>query len=530
MAAMGGFALSASVSRVGLGAIALGAGLLVLHRTRVSRRALPRLELHIDLNETLILSDPAGGDTYTDSLNKIVAKLALVRPADGCVAAADEPDDPTESDAAVLARWVWLDGTPLDPARRAADGAPPPLATSLFDLPAGGRTFYSVPALKARFARRFCIGTGSPGLAYAPLYARADAATRWPAGAAVHASLCDTSEEGVPRQLLLPAVLHALAELARRGRSFQLVLRTFGHDLDRVAAALSAFARGEHPSFPLKELSSGSPSAAAAAGVRLPQARLDASRLFELRFAADGGRVSLARTGADAAVEPPLVDEDAIRRFVARPAASASAATQNRRWSHARWWWWRLWDRGGCEDGEAVNAAVGISDDYAHWSAHGCAPWAGKPLWLVPADARVLPLFMDDNLKSDYADSIVAVRVKRCGAAGSWDGERRCGGREDEASGGGWMARWLARPRFAGGRYQALSGEETCALRGYCLVPFPTLHAVLDREWLIRQIDQCEANVAAARDEAARTGAADWVAVAVRRQVRAAQRAHHAVL
>jgi hypothetical protein len=36
--------------------------------------------LHFDINETILLGDPAGGDSYEDSLNKILAKVAFVKP------------------------------------------------------------------------------------------------------------------------------------------------------------------------------------------------------------------------------------------------------------------------------------------------------------------------------------------------------------------------------------------------------------------------------------------------------------------
>jgi hypothetical protein len=37
------------------------------------------LILHFDVNETLICEDAAGGDTFEDSLNKIISKNILVK-------------------------------------------------------------------------------------------------------------------------------------------------------------------------------------------------------------------------------------------------------------------------------------------------------------------------------------------------------------------------------------------------------------------------------------------------------------------
>ena len=43
------------------------------------QRSGPVLTLHFDVNETVMVGDPAGGDTYEQSLNKILAKSAFVR-------------------------------------------------------------------------------------------------------------------------------------------------------------------------------------------------------------------------------------------------------------------------------------------------------------------------------------------------------------------------------------------------------------------------------------------------------------------
>jgi len=65
-------------------------------------------------------------------------------------------------------------------------------------------------------------------------------------------------------------------------------------------------------------------------------------------------------------------------------------------------------------------------------------------------------------------------------------------------------------------RFKPLSGEGTRALRGLALLPLPTLRAVLDRRWLIDEIDRCEARVASARDSAKAAGyGGDWVGWAV---------------
>ena len=77
-------------------------------------RKRPRLVLHFDVNETILLGDPAGGDTFEDCLNKICAKSAFVRLRSGAAA--------ESAKAAELSDLEWWDGTAMDGA-----AAPPPL-------------------------------------------------------------------------------------------------------------------------------------------------------------------------------------------------------------------------------------------------------------------------------------------------------------------------------------------------------------------------------------------------------------------
>ena len=69
----------------------------------------------MDINETILLGDPAGGDTFDESLNKIIAKVAYVRPV-----------PPDAQRGGRWPAWEWHDGSPLDPDLRAADALPHP--------------------------------------------------------------------------------------------------------------------------------------------------------------------------------------------------------------------------------------------------------------------------------------------------------------------------------------------------------------------------------------------------------------------
>merc|ERR1719326_1995997 len=197
----------------------------------------PPLCIHFDVNETIMLGDPAGGDSYEDSLHKILAKVAFVRPA--------PPESAGVRRSGRWADWTWHDGSPLDPLQRDPSAPPPPLLPEAFADPPGCVRFYNVRELKGKFAKCFAA-PGSPGAIYADVLEELRAQLRWPEGVPRDAALC--SDEGYHR--FLPAFFDTLVELRRRGRPYSVVVRTFGTDLPHLLDALDAFGRGRHPHHP----------------------------------------------------------------------------------------------------------------------------------------------------------------------------------------------------------------------------------------------------------------------------------------
>ena len=111
-----------------------------------------KLVLHFDVNETIMVGDPAGGDSFEDCLNKMICKSAFVRP----------KDSSSKGTATLgLEDFEWHDGTPLD------SPTPPPLVTT-FEWPRECLPAYKVPCLKT-FAKTFTVAP-SPGVAYRALY------------------------------------------------------------------------------------------------------------------------------------------------------------------------------------------------------------------------------------------------------------------------------------------------------------------------------------------------------------------------
>ena len=394
-------------------------------RNRRARRAAtsrPPICLHFDVNETIMLGDPAGGDTFEDSLNKVIAKTAFVKRV------------PPESRARAgrdfkWSEYVWHDGTPLDPdARREAglEGSPaPPLLDVFADVPEGCVRFYDVPELKRAYAKTF-TSDDSPGYVYRGTLDEMRRAMRWPDGLPRDERLCE--KDG--HYTILPAFFQVLATLRASRRPFSVVLRTFGSDVPRVIDAIDAFCEGKHPRFP---------------GVLAPELAIPPERTWLGRYSRDDGSFTLVSnpTGADPR------NGGGLPRLGAA-SASAPALAEDAMLAELQ---------GGLGTLPRLSA---VQDDYEWWRSHGYEPASGKPLWLTLRDPEGWRhVFFDDNIHAKPHDSIVAVRMRRTPA---------------EA-------------------FTPLSVEATMDLHGSVLRKVPTVKAVCDIDWFLREIEACDASI-----------------------------------
>jgi hypothetical protein len=312
-------------------------------------RPLPRLVLHFDVNETIMVGDPAGGDTFEESLNKICAKCAIVRRVEAGEGAA----------GGAWSKWRWHDGTPLDVLQRTHEehAHPPPLLEDFefSQQPAGCVSFYKVAELKP-FAKTF-TEAHSPGCIYRGVYEQLECALR--CDPTIDSRLCHDGSH----HLLVPAFFHTLTALRDAGRRFSLVVRTFGTDSMQVIAAIKAFSEGAHPSY--------------AAMPELADSLRDSPMWKGVYRTGEGGRVDFVLQGDGGEF---VCDETSVERALVKPHCPISAAC--------------------CQD------------DYEHWSSRGCNPAGGKPVWVTAEDSTEHPIFFDDNIHNSTEDSIVAVRVR----------------------------------------------------------------------------------------------------------------------
>ena len=343
-----------------------------------------RLLLHFDVNETIMLGDPAGGDTFLDSLNKSICKNAFVRPR----GTAAKQESGSDSSSHWLDAWEWHDGTPLNP-----KGTVPGLVTA-WEWPAGCTPAYRVPELKRAFAKTFASDPASPGYTgYNGLLRHLEEAMRLPRdsdsdsgvdGNGVRVKAVDprlVHEDG-QHYRVIPAFFATLQALvgwppgsldagddvaAWAGRDFAAIVRTFGTDGPDVMGAIAAWAEGKHPTFP------GPPTAWASAGQGSAQPAGPASSASGARSASGGGG------GVAASLWVGSFDKG-TGAFSLKPAHEGHASVD----AEASVGGDAALDEASAAALMAAAPPYGlcVQDDYKWWDSHGWLPSFGKPLWV----------------------------------------------------------------------------------------------------------------------------------------------------
>ena len=404
----------------------------------------PHLVLHFDINETILVGDEAGGDTREDCLNKILCKSAFVLMEDdpkeqGTLSRNREGEEGEEGEASISRRALshtktlkptkWWDGTPIasssDYGRDDDDAALPPLYTG-WHWPPNACPYYRTSYKKK--AKNFTLHDGAP---YRPLYRELEKRVGF-----LPDEVKAPDGQDFPHALhhMLPAFFHTLHELKQEGRSFGLVLRTFGSDLPDIADALNVFARGEHPLYPDFK---------------------DESLILE------PGNMFRGRGSTKEGVSEGDVDKFEYRLLQWTDNANENDCQQIAASGDAK----LLQIIEGC-------SVAGIQDHYAFWDDNNNAPWAGKPVWAhatstsnggegVKKVRSCHHIFFDDNIHNDATDSIVAVRV------------------EDND-----------------GMYRSLSGEEILDIQGEHIFRVPTVAPIMDEDWFLLRIKEAEDRLA----------------------------------
>jgi len=339
---------------------------------------LPHLVIHFDVNETIICSDPAGGDTVADCLHKAIAKTLLIK-----------IDDEKEG------RCILSDGTNLDDVQGilSVEDALGYLHSEWQPI-SGMETYY-----KSSFKRNVRTWNTHPhGLIFSDLKKYLEEGLKVTPGVSLGDSLCKDGKS----HFIFPAFFNAIKRLSEDCRDFTIVIRTFGDDLDDVIGGIDAFATGNHPLFSdFKDTA------------------------FEMEETWKKLKFSWADDGTfEVSNEHRTINND----------DELLAVLQN---------------------GPKI---IGIQDDYQFWRKSGYKPCCGKPVF-IEEGTKFHHILFDDNIHNDPNDSIVAVRAKR------------------------------------GGKWEALSGQETTEQHGKHLVRVHTIRAILDLDYFYNKIQECEASL-----------------------------------
>ncbi|XP_072223762.1 uncharacterized protein [Leuresthes tenuis] len=167
-----------------------------------------KLVLHIDLNNTILVSDAITGQGTVAALDYFLTTV-------------------TWGKMSKQGGWEWLSDSP---------SLLPPCSDAVSYYSRFGR----IPGFTAVAGRRF-KGVLDEHLEL----------LRWPEGTKGDRELSVKGEDGRRYHWILPSFFQLLRDLAQEGREFAVLFRTFGSDLPRVLKAMSrALNEGAHPLFP----------------------------------------------------------------------------------------------------------------------------------------------------------------------------------------------------------------------------------------------------------------------------------------
>lgn len=372
----------------------------------------PALVIHLDINKTLVMTDPAASTPMPELINSLLSSCAwgFVDPAARTwtlastsisVHAPEGHEGSMTYDAYIKDILYPYKSTKVDESS----------GRVLSDEEHAAAVALNV-ALKEQ--RRKLINNftepGYPGEGLRPQYDQLlgqllltpEQRALCPGAAAPHPGLASVWEG---RRFLLPAYFNLLIHLLRTGRRFLIVFRTMGHDLVNVACEHNAFVAGVHPLHPWP--ADLPRSAAEALRVPMPEGTAAFSRHGDkasstvLSAVLQNGkrlrRKSVSSGDADA-------DAGASAAAAAPAPLSASSAASTAhvgtvRGIHEI----HDWIDGHLPSTPGAGAAVGLRDDYAAWFAAGEVAAGGKLFTMSDAELEAFLKDSDDSHVPQYA-------------------------------------------------------------------------------------------------------------------------------
>ncbi|XP_014001401.2 uncharacterized protein si:dkey-32e6.3 isoform X1 [Salmo salar] len=168
-----------------------------------------KLVLHVDLNNTILVSDAVTGQGTIAALDYFISTV-------------------TWGQMSKQGKWMWMSDSP-----------------SLLPPCEGAVSYYS------QFGRVAGFTSSTAGRRFRGVLDEHLAMLRWPKELKGDKELAVKGEDGQLYHWILPSFFQLLKDLVAEGRDFAILFRTFGSDLPRVLSAVSrALTQGSHPLFP----------------------------------------------------------------------------------------------------------------------------------------------------------------------------------------------------------------------------------------------------------------------------------------
>ncbi|XP_018431610.1 PREDICTED: uncharacterized protein LOC108804394 [Nanorana parkeri] len=169
------------------------------------------LILHLDLNNTILVSDTATGQGLREALNSYLSTVTWGRISN-------------------TGEWEWISDQP---------SVKPPSPDAI--------------NYNTQFGRDGNFSDSKIGRRFKEVFTRHLDLLQWQGEA--DDTFTQSGEDGKLYHWILPSFFHLLSTLHQQGRHFSVILRTFGSDLPLVLQSVHATLAGKHPYFPeLKEL------------------------------------------------------------------------------------------------------------------------------------------------------------------------------------------------------------------------------------------------------------------------------------
>ncbi|KAG7395801.1 hypothetical protein PHYBOEH_003168 [Phytophthora boehmeriae] len=205
----------------------------------------PHVLLYFDVNKTLIMHDPVQGKALVHILNDLLTERAYGRVVKG-------QDGATE--------WLW-DG------QKALKERAEPIEADLTSYGAFLRAKFPLSSdpktakqhkHKRKVLRQDFTALGNPGEGLEDEHRELLQHLLLPRTTASEAQMEEVGLAESPHCFVVPAFFRLLQHLQEQKVKFNLIFRTFGDDLHRVAQEFNSFCEGRHPCFPLATPMDGS--------------------------------------------------------------------------------------------------------------------------------------------------------------------------------------------------------------------------------------------------------------------------------